>query len=144
MEVLAHVSVHAGPSAQPPIGTDMRNYADGADAACVKKWRNIRICVKFMLKFTRKTHKVTILRDNWYLIHSSLVKMVSNRRIWWKFTKKNCQKCTQCHIMGIFPNLYVVIYALFVSEFTYTKQGIFPMTQSSSKRMWGGNLEVPS
>ena len=74
---------------------NMRNYEDGANAACVKKLRNIRMCIKFMLKFTRKTHTVTILRDNWYLIHSYLVKIVQNRRNLFIFsTHKNCQKCT--------------------------------------------------
>ena len=36
---------------------DMRYYADAADAVCVK---NIRLCVKFMLEFTRLTRNVTI------------------------------------------------------------------------------------
>ena len=36
---------------------DMRYYTDAADTVCVK---NIRLCVKYMLEFTRLTRNVTI------------------------------------------------------------------------------------
>ena len=50
----------------PNFRSDMRYYADAADAVCVK---NIKLCVKFMLEFTGLTRNVTILRENRYLIH---------------------------------------------------------------------------
>jgi hypothetical protein len=44
---------------------DMRYFADAADAVCVT---NMMFCVTFVLEFTRLTLKVTILRENKYLI----------------------------------------------------------------------------
>jgi hypothetical protein len=52
---------------------DMRYFADAADAVCVK---NMMLCVRFVLEFTHFTLKVTILRENKYLIHT----------FWWKWS----------------------------------------------------------
>ena len=38
--------------------------------------KNIMLCIKFVLEFTRLTLKVTILRENKYLIHT----------FWWKWS----------------------------------------------------------